>query len=401
MKKGWVHPQTISGPAAEGKNYFRRIAVEDSLWREISKGSHILFSAPRRVGKSSVMKYIAKNPPDGYACTYDDIESDISTHEFYKRLLEIVMQHVKNPKGLRIKAWFKRLGIDEASLEGFKFLKKDHDYKSELLSLLPHLKDEGKRIVIFLDEFPDVLKNIRDKEGAPAAADVLHTLRSMRHDENFKGHFSLVLAGSVGLAHVVKDIGRMALINDLHEQNLPALSTQVRGKEKECEAERFIDQLLEGATMRIDRATKAHLLKQLGQAIPYYLQLMVEECNNVLYDEERDVLEIADIEQAWANILGQHKHFEDADQRLSKYFHHDYPYFLEVLKLCAHQDGITIQELFDLGKPFKVGADFKAKIDDVLIKDGYLFEDGLKFKFVSPLLQAWWKARHPLIIKKK
>ncbi len=210
----------------------------------------------------------------------------------------------------------------------------------------------------------------------------------------------MVLAGSVGLAHIVKGINRLALINDLHEENLQPLSTKAAGKDTLSEADRFIFHLVAGATMQIDDAVRAHLFSKVGQAIPFYLQLIIYECDNLLYDEERESLTINDVDLAWEKILSQHKHFEDADQRLHKYFPNDYPYFLQVLQTCAHNEEISIQEVYDIARGLQIGSDYKGKIDDVLIKDGYLVQNEMKFTFVSPLLQAWWKNRHPLLTKK-
>ena len=117
-KMNWIPTKTITGATADGEKYFRREKVERKLWNEIAKGNHILFSAPRRVGKSSIMKYIAENPFDeNYCCEYENISSDDTSALFYKRLLNLIIPHVKSPTTTRMKNWFKRLEIDELSGE--------------------------------------------------------------------------------------------------------------------------------------------------------------------------------------------------------------------------------------------------------------------------------------------
>jgi predicted AAA+ superfamily ATPase len=71
---GWVSPKTITGDAAREEKYLRRDHINEYFWREVEKGNHILFVAPRRVGKTSVMVDLAENPPEGYACIYQNIE---------------------------------------------------------------------------------------------------------------------------------------------------------------------------------------------------------------------------------------------------------------------------------------------------------------------------------------
>lgn len=398
--ENWKHAKTIAGSVADGERYFRRENIENKLWREIEKGNHILFSAPRRVGKSSIMKYIADHPRDGYTCIYENISTDRAAGEFYKRMLGLLLKQTKHPT---LQKWWEQLkgavAIEKASTDGIELCLGQKNYKQAMLDILPKLKEHNEKIVLLLDEFPDVIKNISEntEEGPDAAVDVLQTLRSIRHNERFKEHFVLVLAGSVGLAHVIKSIDRPAVINDLHEQSLPALSGHVPEGKSESEADRFIAHLVDGASMQMDAACRRHLLAKLGQAVPFYIQLLVEKCNDLMFDEERTQLSTPDIDKAWNKVLEDHKHFADADERLKDYFLSDYPYFVKVLSHCAHEGVLTVQEAYDIGHEFQLGAEYKAKIDDVLVKDGYLQQVDLKFHFVSPLLQEWWKNRHPKI----
>jgi len=57
MKRDWIEPKIIIGKDATGKYYYRREEIEGEIWTEIKKGNNVLIAAPRRVGKTSVMKY--------------------------------------------------------------------------------------------------------------------------------------------------------------------------------------------------------------------------------------------------------------------------------------------------------------------------------------------------------
>lgn len=100
-------------------------------------------------------------------------------------------------------------------------------------------------------------------------------------------------------------------------------------------------------------------------------------------------------------VLKEHSYFADWDDRLKEFFPTEYPYFHAVLTTCAHQGRVSIQEAHDLSHLHKIGMQYKGRIDDVLAKDGYLYEDDTFYKFHSPLVQTWWKNRHPLLAKKK
>ena len=393
----WIHPLTITGGTPEGERYFPRTKVEEKLWREITKGNHVLFSAPRRVGKSSVMKFIATNPKPGYQCVYQNISSDNTAQGFYRRIFELVLEQAKVPKTTKLKEFFKGIGLEEISLQGLKFSQKDLDFKAKLLELLPNLKEEGLKVVLLLDEFPDVIRNVAAKEGTEFAKDILQTMREMRQNNHFRGHFSLVLAGTIGLDHVVKEIDRSAVTNDLKRQQLDSLQHTEAEAGSQTEAERFIHHVLGKATMQVSQECRKHMLAKLQNPIPYYIQLMIEACNDLLYDSGRIELTKSDVDKAWETILSEHSYFSDWDERLREYFPEEYSFFHAVLSNCADKGNLSIQELFNLAVKAKLQTEYKALVDDVLIKDGYLQQDDNQFQFVSPLLQAWWKRRHPNI----
>lgn len=385
----WKHPNTIVGPTAEGARYFPRTRIEARIWRKIEKGSHILFSAPRRVGKSSVMIHMANNAPDGYACCFENISSDSTAKDFYNRLLNLILRQVsarERNKG-RFKAWLSALGVDEISLSGIRFSSSSEiNYKDRLLTAISKLNETDFRVVLFLDEFPDVIKNIRDREGEAVAKDVLHTLRSLRHNQAFRQRFILVLAGSIGLEHIVKQFDRIAVINDMFPQTLPALTPE--------EAPQFIQHLVAKASMNINATSQDYLLNRIAHAVPYYIQLMIDKCDDLLFAEGRTELQTADIDAAWEAIMADQKHFSDWSHRLQQYFPQKSPFFQHLLTRIAHFGTMSIQEAFDMANRYEI-PEWKEAIDDVLVRDGYLQQVGQNFQFLSPLLREWWKRRYP------
>src|ERR1700742_3928653 len=124
MKSGWVHPNTITGDAATDGRYLRRKYINEEFWREVKKGNHILFVAPRRVGKTSIMKDLAANCPDGFVCIYEDIEDVKSRNEFYKRIFELILHCVDRSKLKEAKAFIarciKKYSIKEIAKSGIK-----------------------------------------------------------------------------------------------------------------------------------------------------------------------------------------------------------------------------------------------------------------------------------------
>ncbi|MBK9993627.1 MAG: hypothetical protein IPP01_06470 [Saprospiraceae bacterium] len=142
---------------------------------------------------------------------------------------------------------------------------------------------------------------------------------------------------------------------------------------------------------------KEFLLNKIGNYIPYYIQLLIEECDEILYNENRPELTKKDVVQGYNNLLKKNVKFEDWDSRLSEYFNEIYPFLHNVLSKCADQNKITKQEIYDIAVKHKMELQWKASIDDILIADGYIHEVQSSFYFVSPLLRDWWKSRHPIM----
>ncbi|MCD4655168.1 hypothetical protein K8T06_14700, partial [bacterium] len=52
-----------TGKAADGKHrYYKRKSIERKIWSKIKQGEDLLLAAPRRSGKSSILKYLERNP---------------------------------------------------------------------------------------------------------------------------------------------------------------------------------------------------------------------------------------------------------------------------------------------------------------------------------------------------
>lgn len=394
MEKGtWVHPKTITGPPAEGVSYIRRIELNDEFWREIKKGSHILFTAPRRVGKTSVMKDLVANPPDNFICIYEDVESDRTLQEFFKRLYFLVLNRLSSfEKSTKlIMKWMKSRGIEEISYEGsIKFKEKKLDYKEELLQLIKQLPELDHRIVLFLDEFPEVISAIRKKESTDNAIEVLHTIREIRLNKEFD-HCKLVLAGSIGLEHVVESLDRLKLINDLHPVNIEPLTKD--------EAKMLIAQITKGATIQFDDEITEILLNKIELLVPYFIQLMVEECDNILFKKNKLKPDPEDVNIAFEEIIRKNENLNDWKDRLKlPYIEKDESSFCKkILTTISHKNVITIQEVFNEAKSLAEPDNYMNLIK-MLIRDGYLTETSERsYGFSAPLLQAWWKRQHPII----
>lgn len=390
----WIKPNTITGAAAEGSKYYRREDIEAKIWIEVMQGNHVLFLAPRRVGKSSVVMFMAIHSTQGFVCKYEDIESDSSVQDFYKRLCRMTYEALstKGKNKSWVSKWWNSWTISSIGKDKVEIDRSDLDYRDEFFKFLNELQSQKEKVVLFLDEFPDVLWKIYKRHGIEDAETLLTDVRTLKHTKHFSDVFGLVLLGSVGLTHIVKKItGRIDKVNQLHKEYLPALKKE-QGKD-------FLNFLIEGATIQLSDEIRTFLLQKIGHFIPYYIQLIIEECDELLYEEQRIELTKNDIDEAYTRLIKKHEFFEDWDSRLSKYFPEKYPYLLEVLSKCSNQKSLALQEIYNIAVAHRNEHEWKADIDDILVADGYISEESGVFKFNSPLLRDWWKSRHPIMKK--
>lgn len=386
----WNHPNTITGNVAQGAKYFKRKDIEDKIWFELLKGNSVLFLAPRRVGKSSIISFMADNPAAGFCCKYEDIESDSSVQDFYQRLIRMTYDSLtRYGKGKKwISEWWNSWTIKTIGKDSVGLGKAEVDHKKEFKKLLDELKKNDEKVALFLDEFPDVVLKIWKNKGESEAEQLLDDVRHLCHDAQFKCSFTFVLLGSVGLAHIVKKVtGRSHKINQLHKEHLPPLDGS--------QADDFLEFLLQDATMQVGKYERAYLLNKVGNFIPLYIQLLIEECDDILFREQREQLTYKDIDQAYASLLRKNEYFQDWDDRLSKYFADKYRFLHQVLTQCARHGSISLLDMLDIGVKYGNDLQWKADIDDILVADGYINSVNDIYTFNSPLMRDWWKLRHP------
>ncbi|HTI10285.1 MAG TPA: AAA family ATPase [Puia sp.] len=391
MERRWIHPNTITGDAATKERYLRREHINEHFWREVRKGNHILFVAPRRVGKTSIMRDLAENCPPGFAGIYQNIEGVKSKKEFYQRLFTLILQCIERSKVKKATVFvtdlFKRYSIKKISTAGLEFESSEPDYEKAIRDVIPELKKAELHTVIFLDEFAEVIHKLNKQGKAEDAIDILHMLREMRSISDCK-HFTLVYAGSIGLEFVIKNIDRPKLINDLHRIIAAPLTDR--------EASELIRQLTKGATIRISEDVLTYIKKKIDYLLPYYLQLMLEEIDSVAYENDQPVITIVMVETAFQRVLSKRNNFEDWLERLKAYQSAFFSFINDILKHTAHKGTIATAEIHDKAIGFNRTDDYMDFVEQ-LIYDGYLVETGhLRYRFISPLLQQFWLTKYPV-----
>jgi len=390
MKQDWKPPKIIIGKEATGQYYYRREEIESDIWEEIKKSNNILLAAPRRVGKTSVMKYIAENPKSGFRLIFRNVQGIDTEERFYKTLYELIIHCLSRFKSNQtlIENYFKKMRISEISTSGFKIDEKAIDYLSEINSLIPQLDPEGENIVLLIDELPEVLHEMYKKGKKGMALNIIKNLRHLRQETDFK-KIQFVFAGSIGLHYVVKLInGRSSDINDLNKiQYLPL---------NEDEVSLYIDSVTKDATIKYSPELKQYLITKIQYYVPYFFNIMLDAIHNSAKKSNNPIIGKQSIDAAFDLVIKNNDYFKDWKQRLSDYLpKEDFNFVNEILIHVAHKDNISIQELYDKATKHNKVNDYMDFVND-LEHDGYIAEQNQKYVFISPFLKEFWKRNNPV-----
>ena len=394
--KNWKSPKIIIGAKAIGKDYYNRTDIEDLIIDEVKKGNHINIAAPRRVGKTSVVYYISKNKLKNYHCIFESIQSLQSEKAVYKKIYELILGSFSSNKQIikKLKNYFSGRGIKNISLDGVEFnQKKEISYINEIENICSELIKNDIKVVLFIDELPDVLYYIYKYKTSDEAIRLLRNLRVWRQNEQFK-NLSLVLTGSIGFNHIVKMIeGRSVDLNDLHNIKFEAFTKK--------QAIAYIHHVTKDATITYSANLAGYILDKVSYLIPYFINLILREVDLYLYKNNLKTPTKKIINTAFDIIVKENKYFDDWKDRLIEYYPDNEARFMnEILVYLAHYDSISLRRLYDLAIKHKRDLDYMSFIE-ILENDGYIVENKQVYTFLSPFLKAFWKKDQPIYTETK
>lgn len=394
MNTTWKSPTIITGPPATGLYYFHRPEIVNTIILKLKKGSHILIAAPRRVGKTSIMQYMETHPEAGYKMIFRNIQSVSSEQEFYKILYELIISSLSSLTQFRawLKKYIKSKKIIEIDITGnIKIDDKNIDYLYEIKhEIIPFLEKNNETIVLILDELPEVLHNLYKNGNTQEASHILDVLR-IWGQEKIYNKIRIITSGSVGIHHIVKLIeGRISDLNSYVKVEYEPFTPDI--------AVQYIKWATEGATVQYDEELMAGLLNKVKYYVPFFINILLDKTDSIAQKNNNPTITLQDIDTAFEQAVSYSEYFDDWKLRLKQYFPaQEYHFLMDILIYTAHHTIIQIQKIYDIAVKHQLHLDYMELMNG-LENDGYLvaFEKG-NYRFISPLLQEFWKRNHPLL----
>jgi len=386
----------MTGQVVTGSKYFPREKDESKVWRRLNKGGHLLILAPRRVGKTSLLRHLEHNPKEEYVFLYSIVQSCSTEHEYYKAIIENLFKSDFTNKINTLKNWGQdKIDAIKASIKDVSFCEagmtfNDKDRKlnhHDLKAVLNQIKID-KKLILVVDEFPDVLEKINAEHNHAAAESFLSGCRELWQDPELDKKVQFIFTGSIGLDTLVNKLNLSDLINALNTISVEPL--------KNDKAIEFIDFITSESEedIQLTAETKQYLLNKVGWLMPYYIELLWVSLEDLCCDEEITTPTNAHIDQAYLELFSQNNrsYFIHWVERLNRLHATERKFALLLLQKISEQNELSVQEIYNIQQDNQFKEINCSYVRDCLEHDGYMFFNSQqKYQFTSPLLKDWWR----------
>jgi hypothetical protein len=380
----------------------------DLLW-EVLISEHVLLTAPRRTGKTSVMDHMAARPRDGFSTVSVFVQDLDHPGEFLLTLLDAFQDKHPNLFRSTFQAGSNWIGkilsrMGEVEVAGFKVVFREanpgwrDDWKNYGDDVLKLVRKKQERVLFIVDEFPDLILNM--KRSHP---DLVRPFLGW-----FRGHcvtprpkhdpVRWLLGGSVNLSSTLDTMGSIDLINTLHDERLPAFTFE--------QVTEFVRRMLSDRGVEMDETIPSEVAKRIGRPVPLFLQMITLDLHRI-WKRERRALVVGDVNTACNELIVS----SAARDKLQHYYSRIGQYYDEPKRSSAYAllakmsiragacDRSVLLQEFDRivqSQGMEIPEHERKRLCNQLLRDlendFYVTETVAdKYDFASGLLKDWWR----------
>ena len=396
----------------DGDRFFDRESELEALKERVQEGSHTLLTAQRRMGKTSLVRELLRrlNEEGLYDTLFVDLENAenagdaIAEIAFEARAIQGTWHKIRDQFGNFIGSHVEAVSLSAPSMADIKVQLRggvsSGNWRERGDRIFDTLAEGDKPVVLAIDELPILVNRMlkgQDYSITPErreATDIfLSWLRS--NGQGHRGRITLVVSGSIGLEPILKEAGLSAHANILSPLELSSWSQQTA---MEC-----LEALAAGYGISLSKEVRADMCRRLRCCVPHHVQQFFDNLYQHLRATRRSVATLDDVESVYQrDLLGVRGQIalEHYESRLRMVLGDPgYRVALELLTDAAVNDGILTSSAV---RKYQTDASISDEEDDVQIPhvlyvlehDGYLESDPDGYRYVSGLLEDWWRARH-------
>ena len=384
-----------------GDEFFDREAELAALAERVKGGTHTLLTAQRRMGKTSLVRELLERvKADGEvegvfvdleACrTAEDAIAEIALRarvtggwRDWLRLLanrdielKVAGQEVKLRAAIRA-------GIDAGNWQ---------HKGDQILSRLAD-KPRSPKVVLAIDELPILLNRLlkgNDQrvtpEGKQAADEFLAWLR--KNGQEHQGRIVLILSGSIGLEPILEQAGLSAHANIFSPFDLKPWDEET--------AAACLTALADTYGIELPEDIRMAMCRRLRCQIPHHVQRFFDVLHEDLRRAGRNTASLEDVERVYdSDMLGVRGQMDmpHYESRLRTALGDEaYRVALEMLTDAAVGDGGLSGA--DVAQHRQTDPGLIDTVLRVLEHDGYFERQGDGYRFISGLLEDWWRVRY-------
>jgi hypothetical protein len=390
-----------------GDDFWGREPELHLFMEDLEEGANVLLTAPRRVGKTSLMREAARRLEGRFTCLQIDLQK---AHSAADAIVEISI--ATRPY---LNLWGKTKGLFGSALDKITGAVESlhvHELAVTLRSgitakdwqpkgdrLLEVLAESERPVIIFLDEVPILVNrllqgedfNITPERKAEADA-FMSWLRenSIRHRKKLR----IVVTGSIGFEPILHLAGLNATLNTFTPFTL--------GPWNDDTATEFILLAAKEYGLTFVQGAEKQLIFRLGACIPHYVQVFFDriykhaKLNGFSEIPPSVVDEVYDSEML--SVRG-HAELTHLEERLRMVLGPSlFPFALELLTETAVTGSLTREAADAIAARYqmedKLVSDRLHEVLGILEHDLYLKQNiSGEFVFVSKLVRDWWRAR--------
>ena len=409
------------GNWVEGDRFFDRETELEALTERVRDGTHTLLTAQRRMGKTSLVRELLRRLKDegSFETIFVDLEGASIPAD---AIAEIGFQS-RSTQGAwgQIRSLFANVLPAEVEIGGRVPALADADLRVKLRAgvdagnwrqkgdeVFAALAGNGRPVVLAVDELPILVNRLlkgddyrkgRDYGITPerrrTADEFLSWLR--KNGQMHRDRISMILSGSVSLEPILQQAGLSAHANIFSPF---ALKPWDRETAMDC-----LGALGETYGLDLPHAVRQDMCRRLRCQIPHHVQRFFDTLHEDLRRADQRSASLEDVERVYDNemlgIRGQ-MDLEHYEGRLRMVLGDEgYRAALEMLTEAAVNDGRLRGDAIGRHRE-SLAAEAGAGTDPPLLEDvlhvlkhdGYLAKQGDGYRFVSGLLEDWWRRRY-------
>lgn len=393
------------GPWVDKERFWDREAELENLLELLDEGANILISAPRRIGKTSLIREAENRIGAGYCCLQLDLQKSNSPADIITELSVATRPHMKLWR--KTKEVFKNVissaaaNIDSLNVNDLTVKLRD--------GLLADWQDKGDRMidviagsdvpaVIFMDEFPLVINRLlkgtdytMTPERLKEAETFLSWIRAVTI--KYRKKIRMVITGSIGLEPILQQARLSHTINTFTPFEVDPWDAETAAGCLYALANNYGVVFGEGAVNK--------MIEHIGSGIPHHVQMYFSH----IYDDCKRRNDIhcsaADAGRVYnRSMLSTRGHAEltTYEERLSSVLNKKMlPLALEFLTEASVTGMLTADAAMiislDFGLEKRESRTAAREILTILEHDGYLRRSTEGYVFASRLIRDWWRAR--------